>query len=83
LAARFRSAWTATSSDSNKEYRQLYFSSDVTQARLLIIVLALSVGLFIIGDYLIVGLTPIFYALLVLRIFLIAYAGFQIRYINR
>ena len=71
---RFRTAWTETSADNNNEYRQFYRASDVSQARAIIFLLALTIALFGIGDYIYFGLTPLFYALLALRAGLIVYS---------
>ncbi|NLF89502.1 hypothetical protein GX563_11860 [Candidatus Bathyarchaeota archaeon] len=73
----------AASADENREYRQSFLSADIPQTKLIIFFLAITIGLFTIGDYINLGLANEFFALVVLRAALIAYSLLQIRYINR
>ncbi len=73
----------AASADENREYRQSFLSADIPQTKLIIFFLAITIGLFTIGDYINLGLANEFFASVVLRAVLIAYSLLQIRYINR
>ena len=83
LADGARGAWKRTSKETNDDYRQLFLESDISQARVVILLLAVTIALFTIGDYMLLSLTPIFFGLVALRLVLIAYCGFQFMYVNR
>jgi signal transduction histidine kinase len=55
----------------------------VSQTRVVIVLLALTVALFAISDYMFFGLSSTFYALAALRLGLIFYSAHQIRYIRQ
>jgi hypothetical protein len=77
------SALQRTSYDTHNNYRQFFLASDVSQARIVVFVLALIVALYTISDYLYFGLALAFYGLMVLRIGLIGYCAFHFMHIRR
>jgi signal transduction histidine kinase len=83
LADGVRGAFKRTSYETKEDYRQLFLESDISQARVVILLLAVTIALFTIGDYMILSLTPIFFGLVALRLLLIAYSGFQFMYMNQ
>ena len=82
LKGRFKTAWRATSADADPEYRKYYLDSDISEARPFIFILALIVALFVIGDYQFLGTSPILVGLIILRIVLIAFSVFILRYLK-
>ncbi len=65
------------------DFRQFFLPPDISQARIVIVLLAVTVALFAISDYMLLGLTLPFFALVVLRTVLIVYSGWQFKYIRR
>lgn len=75
--------FNAVSHDTDQKYRRFFFSSDVTQTRIVLSVLALTVGLFAVSDYMFFGFSVIFYALSALRIGLIGYTAYYIKVLGK
>lgn len=65
------------------EFKQLFLSPDKTQAKIVIILFAVIIGLFIISDYMFFSLSLTFYALVALRVILLAYSFWQFMYIGK
>ncbi len=66
-----------------EEYRQFYFRSDIAQARIVIVLLAIAVALFGLSDYPFLGLSAEFLALEILRFGFIAYSVIVAVRLNR
>ncbi len=77
-----RETWQRTAFETKAEFRQFFFSSDVSQARVVIVLLALTIALFLISDYMFFGFSLVFYALVALRIGLVAYCGYQFAHVE-
>ena len=76
----------SSASDKKKDYeqfRQFYFSSDIAQSRIIIILLAISVATFGISDYLLLGMSPQFYIIEAFRIAVVFYSLFQVMHLSR
>ena len=69
--------------ETKDEYRQFFLASDMSQNRMVIVLLALTIALFAISDYMFFGLSSTFYALAALRLGLVVYSVYQFRYISR
>ena len=69
--------------ETKDEYRQFFLTSDLTQARIVILLLTVTIALFTISDYMLFSLSPTFYALASLRLGLIVYCVCQFRYISQ
>jgi signal transduction histidine kinase len=80
---RLRDAWKTASYENKRDYRQFYLASDVSQARFVIFLLATVIALFGISDYMLLGLTPVFYGLIALRLGLVVFSGFLFMYVKR
>ena len=78
-----KDTWRRATCDSNDECRRFFFASDISQTRVVIVLLALAIALFAISDFLILGLSLTFFALVALRLGLVAYSGFQFMYVKR
>ncbi len=69
--------------ENKEEYRQFYLPSDIAQSKIVYVLLAITIALFAISDYMFLGSSLIFYGLILLRISLIVYTFFQFSYISR
>lgn len=69
--------------ESRKELRKFYLSSDISQSKIVYMLLALTVALFAVSDYMSVGLSLNLIALLALRTCVIIFAFLQLNYIKR
>lgn len=69
--------------DAKEEYRQFYFHSDIAQARIVIVLLALAVALFGLSDYPVLGLSIEFFILELLRFGFIVYSIIEVIRLNR
>ncbi len=78
-----RGIYSRATCDSNEECRSFFLPSDVSQVKAVIVLLALVIALFVISDYLNLGLTATFYVLAALRAILVVYCGLQYIYLNR
>jgi|GEM_PF-1375232 len=78
-----RGAWKQTSAENTAAARQFYLTTDISQARVVIFLLALTVALFAISDFMIFGLSLTFYLLVVLRGGLVVYCFYQFRFIGK
>ncbi len=83
IANGFRAAWQRTNYENNTDYRQLFLTSDVTQTRAIIFAIAAGIALFTIGDYIFFDTSLTFFGLLMLRLFLIGYCGYQFMVVKR
>jgi len=77
-----KNAWRKISYQTSVDYRQFYLPSDIPTARVVVILLAITIAAFTISDYTIFGLTPIFYGLIALRLGLVAYSMYLFRYLK-
>ncbi|HSV50206.1 MAG TPA: ATP-binding protein [Candidatus Acidoferrales bacterium] len=69
--------------DAKNEYRNFYFHSDIAQARIVIMLLAIAVALFGLSDYPFLGLSVEFLALEILRFGFVAYSVIVVVMLNR
>lgn len=69
--------------DAKEEYRQFYFHSDIAQARIVIVLLAIAVALFGLSDYPFLGLSIEFLTLELLRLGFIVYSVIEVVRLNR
>jgi len=83
VSGRLKSVLSGIPRDARDEYRQFFFRSDITQARIVILLLAVAVAIFGISDYPFLGLSLEFFALEILRFSFVAYSFFQIIRFNR
>ncbi len=81
--SRIRGALKRTPRETKDEYRQFYFPSDVTQARIVLLGFAIALALFGVTDYPFLGLSLHFYVLEALRLSMTAYSLAQFFYVNR
>lgn len=79
----FMGAIERTSLENKEEFRQLFLQPDISQAMVVVFFVALAVGVFIIGDYIPLGLSLTFSATVVLRIGVIAYSAYTIKYLGK
>lgn len=69
--------------ESKDEYKRLFLAADISQAKIVIVLLALIVTLFIISDYMFFNLSLVFYTLVALRLVLLAYCVWQFMFIAK
>jgi len=69
--------------EAKEEYRQFYFRSDIAQARIVIVLLALAVALFGFSDFPFLGLTTEFLVIEILRIGFVIYSVIEAIRLNR
>ncbi len=81
--SRIHNASKTTANEKTNDYRQFYLASDIPQARVVIVLLSITIALFGISDYMFLGLSPLFYGLIILRAGLVVYCGAQFVYIKR
>ena len=79
----FMGAWKRTSLENKEEYRQLFLEPDISQAKIVVFFIALSIALFTIGDYLFLAFSLTFFALVALRLGLISYSVLLIRHLGQ
>ena len=78
-----RGTFKRVSFETNDDYRRFFLASDISQARIVISLLAVTIALFAIGDYMFFGFSLTFYVLAALRLGLIVCSIAQVRYIGR
>ncbi|MCL5948858.1 MAG: hypothetical protein M1490_00070, partial [Candidatus Bathyarchaeota archaeon] len=83
VAQGFVGAWKRTSLENKEEYRHLFLEPDISQARIAVFFIALSIALFTIGDYMFLAFSSTFFALVVLRLGLISYSILLIRHLRQ
>ena len=83
ISGKLKTALSGIPKDARDEYRQFFFRSDITQARIVIFLLAVAVALFGISDYPFLGLSLEFFVLEILRLSLVVYSFFQVIWLNR
>ncbi len=83
VSAGIKRAIKRTSFENKDDFRQFFLASDISQTRIVIVLLALVIALFAISDYMLLGLSLTFYVLAALRLGLVVYSGFIIRHIGR
>jgi signal transduction histidine kinase len=79
----FMGAWKRTALENKEEYRQLFLEPDISQSRIAIFFVALTIAVFSFGDYMFFGFAPTFFALASLRLALIVGAIFLVRSLKR
>lgn len=77
-----RGIWRRATGEVNEECRQFFLASDISQAQIVILLLALIIGLFVISDYMILGFSLFFYVLVALRLALVVFSGLEYLYIK-
>jgi signal transduction histidine kinase len=78
-----RGTFKRVSFETNDDYRRFFLASDISQARIVIFLLAVTIVLFAISDYMFFGFSLKFYVLAALRLALIVYSIAHVRYIGR
>ena len=79
----FMGAWKRTSLENKEEYRHLFLEPDISQAKIVVFFIAVAIALFTIGDYLFLGISLTFFALVALRLGLISYSVLLIRHLGQ
>ncbi len=80
--SQIKTVWRRASAENGKNCRETYLDADIAQVRVIIIVVAVLIGVFVVNDYLFLGFNVTFYELLVLRVVLIVYAALQLMYLS-
>lgn len=80
---KLRSALSGIPKQEKAEYRQFYFRSDLTQARIVIVLLAVAVALFGLSDFPFLGLSIELVIVEALRFGLVAYSFLLVAMLNR
>jgi signal transduction histidine kinase len=83
LSQFIRNVWIQANAENSPASREFYFASDKPQARVVIILLTLTIALFSISDYTFFGFSLLFFLLATLRIGLVGYCIYQFRYIGQ
>ncbi len=83
LLQRIRQAITSFPDETNTEFRQFHLTNDVSQVQVVVLILGLTIALFAISDYMFLGYSLTFYALVALRAALIIYSIIYLRHITK
>ncbi|MCW4004009.1 MAG: ATP-binding protein [Candidatus Bathyarchaeota archaeon] len=69
--------------ENKDEYKRLFLAADISQAKIVIVLFAAIIVLFILSDYMFFNLSVVFYELVALRLVLLAYCVWQFMFIGK